>query len=250
MKIAAIISGEPRFCEEFDLFINNLSGFDEIDWYFLLWDNNEDIYDKFQVSMVAPYWHNITEEKAFTKISENFPKTFNIRKIKVVSKKLFPMNIVVHHKAGETNVESVWYMMHGWKEALNLLGESAHEYDMIIKTRPDVSSNKTIDLSIVHDTLSRNQRSIIVPDNHHYGYGRRINDWTAFAKPEVMQVYCDTISYVPTFQTNGFMYHPETMLAEFMHMNNINVICGGFDVNLRHLGSYNPAYYSKFGRWA
>ena len=40
MKAAVLIQGDARFCREFDLFLENLKGFDQVDYFMYLWKNN------------------------------------------------------------------------------------------------------------------------------------------------------------------------------------------------------------------
>jgi len=40
MKAAILIQGDPRFCSEFDLFLKNLQGFDQVDYFMYMWKDS------------------------------------------------------------------------------------------------------------------------------------------------------------------------------------------------------------------
>ena len=250
MKVAALISGEPRFCEEFDHFLLNLSGYTKIDWFILLWENNKDGHYN-GLKLVAPYWEEIERESAFYKIQNNLPEFNNLVKLSIIDKEQFRLNFEVKNKAGETHAPSSWFMFKGLQEVNKIQETYPETYDLVIRARPDISLDKSLDLTNIKHILDSNPRSIVVPNNHWNGYSKKINDMMAIANPEVMKIYCQTVDTLVSLQEEGNIYHPETMLAEHLARSGVNVIKGDFGNGLRHLGANNDQgiYQSKFGRW-
>lgn len=247
MKVAALISGEPRFCEEFDLFLERLTGYDQIDWYFYLWrENFEHPFYKFD--LIAPKWRTVEYAWAINKIQSNLPNNHKIAKLVLADQKEFNNPEIHNNLAYQANVYNVWKMYQSIKES-DLLRRDQN-YDLVIRTRPDVMLEQKIDLSNIADQLKSNTKRIIVPNNHWHG-SPAINDWVAISTPENMKIYSSVVDYINTYCKNNVKFHPETLLAHHLKKNDLEVVKGSFSVGLRKLGTTTPgvSYHSKFGRW-
>ena len=64
MKAAILLQGDPRFCAEFDLFLENLKGFDQVDYFMYMWEDSPSTVDLLGNSghqVVAPAWQHINK---------------------------------------------------------------------------------------------------------------------------------------------------------------------------------------------
>lgn len=252
MRIAAYISGEPRFCEEFDLFLASIPCDVSVDWYFWIWRENQDAHYNLKLAqLVSPFWYNLEYQATYDKIFNNLPRNHKIANITLVDRQDYDLNFEILNKAKETHAQNVWLMFQGTYHVNQLRRVLSTDYDLIIKTRPDISLDRVLDLQSIIKLLDQNPHSVIVPENHWYGYGKQINDWMAIARPEIMDTYCELGNILKTLLSDGRLYHPETLLAEHLSQRNINAIRGNFSVGLRHLGHIDDSgiYVPKFGRW-
>jgi hypothetical protein len=252
MKIAALISGEPRFCEEFDIQLSSLTVEYPIDWFFLIWQKNDKIHHT-GYDIVAPFWKNVEYNSAYQKIEQYLPHNHKIINLTVENKDNYSINFTPKHKSKETNPDYVWLKFNGFYHVNQIRKKYLESYDLIIMTRPDISIEPKLNFDEIKDILDKHPNSIMTPKRDSGGWlGKYINDNFIIAKPEQMDIFCDHIHYIPKFQEENFLFHPETMLAEFSHRKNLNVIRHNIDYQLRALGTNvgRDNYISKFGRWA
>lgn len=253
LKIAAMISGEPRFTEDFDVFLDRTSKYD-IDWYFMLWQTsgyNSNAH--FKNSLIPDFWKSISYDSAIQRLNEYLPSTHKVAKLALLDQNQFKLNIEIKNKDRDTRAENCWLMFQGLKQVSNLVSETSKDYDLVIRTRPDLTIDRPLDLSAINDLLASSPNSIVMPKNYWFGYGPTASDVFAIATPEVMKVYCDVISSIPKFQEEGRLFHPETMLAMHLQNHNINLIRHDFEVELRYINArkdhpHGPRIPS-FGRW-
>jgi hypothetical protein len=250
MKIAVLISGEPRFCEEFDQQLSQYTDYDTIDWYFFLWQNNTAPHHT-GIEVVSPFWQTIDEVSARQKLETNLPANNRLAKISVVDKDDYKINFEPKNKSSETNAENTWLKFNGFYRVNQLLKSSTKNYDLVVMTRPDICLENKLSFKYIKHELDRSPDLVMTPNNWAHGYGRKICDNFAISKPNIMDVYCNLINYIPEFQKEGFIFHPETMLAEHLFRNNIEIVKGEFSMQLRNLGKRDPVkhYISNFGRW-
>lgn len=251
LKIAALIAGEPRFTEDFDVFLQRTSSY-EIDWFFMLWSKSGLSNSYFKSSLVPEYWNDVSYDAAYSKLLQNLPSQHNIAKLEILNQDNFKLDRTIKNKPPETNAENCWLMFQGLKEVEKLIPVDA-SYDLVVRTRPDLMIQSPIDLHEINQILEESPNSLIMPQNFWFGYGPVANDVFAIAKPEVMKIYCDVISSIPKFQETGVRFHPETMLATHLQQHNINVIRHNFEIELRYVNAKKEHIHGpripSFGRW-
>ena len=245
-KAAVLISGEPRFCTEFDHIINNLKGFDQIDYYFYIW-NKSNPHPNYDV--IAPSWFNIESAQwAVDKIQSNLPAGHYVAGLELVDQTQFQYPNKPH--PGYINPRHIWIMYEGNYGAWKMCKDPG-SYDLIIRARPDVLIDKEVDLVEVKNRLEQQPLSIFSGGAHSTnGYGYKINDWVGIGLPSTMRIYCDVINCMEEYANRGITVHGETMLAYHLQDQGVHVHTDLFNAELRHLGQYvNNRYISTFGRW-
>lgn len=249
LRVAAIIAGEPRFSEEFDHFIRHLQGFHYIDWYFFLWSKSR-TSNPYHSGLIGPSWLDLTKVKAYELFSKLLvSEGHNIGDIVVANPLAYQLNFEPLHVSHCTpNPANVWSMWQSWYNGFKLLERSRRDYDLVIRTRGDISLSEPLCLQRIHTLIEEDASRVIVPNNRWYGYSRWICDSMAISSYANMQQYCSVIDSIPQFQSEGFIFHPETCLAEHLFRSRLTVVRHDFDIDIRHLAGDNGLTIS-YGRW-
>jgi hypothetical protein len=250
VNVAAMITGEPRFCEELDLFISNLIGHATITWFFFLWKVpiTGNIYHK---GLIAPYWQNVDYDKAYDKIRTNLTnrRIHQIGALEIVDPEPYELDF---NPRNVTNCcarpANVWGMWQAWHHGYKQIESSGKQFDLVLRIRGDISLSEPLNLKKIKRLIDDQPNRLIVPNNRWHGYSRWICDNMAISSMQNMAIYCDVIKSIPSFQEEGFIFHAETCLAEHLHRNGIEVVRHNFDIGIRHLD--NGAGAGKHGRWA
>lgn len=264
MRAAIIVSGNPRFCEEFDLFLENLKDYDEVDWFFQLWKDSPPV-DSYGYDLVAPCWQQIDHTYASTRLREFLPADHNIVAIEIGDRDEVPSPEITHTD-GATLVKNIWAMWYGIYRA-DLLRRQHEEqigkkYDLVIRTRADVGLMNPISLRDIGNHLKADPRLLIQPSNKICGYGPVICDLFAITTSDNMTLYSNILNLAKGYHDRGWIFHPETMLAK--HVMEMGMHCRSFPFNIefRYLGKWSDpktgeltrqtvgTYQSKYGRWA
>jgi hypothetical protein len=252
MKIAVLISGLPRFCQEFDSLINILKDHD-VDWYFYLWKKSFVDYHK----AIADNWMDIDSNWATLKIKENLPKHHNLINLNLADLALLQLPTVSNPNLPlweQTPVDRLWPMMTARYEVSLLKQKEEKEnnksYDLVIKGRNDVEI-KNIDLNEIKNDLDQNSNLIFLETRNRHGYiTPLINDLFLISNSKNIDICCDLINHVIQYYSDGVKFHSETLLATHFNKNNLTVIDKNFDLQFHHYGEWKSGtYYSNFGRW-
>ena len=236
MKVALLISGEPRFCTDFDQFISQLKNYDQIDFFFYLWSNTPEEESDKRWNVVADFWRSIDVKKARNKIEDILKnKKFNIIEVEVFDRHKITIP-TISNKASETNVRNVWHMHTGWynvnqlKKNYELKNNS--KYDVVINGRLDIKLNKELDLNIFHKTLNNNKNCVYTPIKPLYGkLGHSLNDQLAIGSSESIDVYTNLVN---KNYSKSIIFHPETLLSFHLKKEKILDIKFNFDISLRN----------------
>ena len=255
MRVALLLSGEPRFCSEFDLFLENLRGYDQVDWFVWLWRDSQ-CEEHRGVDVVAPSWRHLDYRSTHDRLASYLPTGHQLTELSIVDKSAYPAP-QVHHKAGETSVERMWGMYNSLYQC-DLTRRACEQrtgqpYDLVIRTRPDLGLSAPLDLVHYKQLLDQNPSTVVTPTNHVHGREHKTNDMMAMGLSDSMSIYCDLAKYIVDYnQQLGVIYHPETTLAFHMHTQGLkNYNRDSFEVVLRAHGSVvNNVYRSNYGRWA
>ena len=275
MKAAILLQGDPRFCAEFDLFLKNLKGFDQVDYFMYMWEDNPSTVDLLGNSghqVVAPTWQHIDKNWALEKFKNLLPEHHKIVSLELAdqnSVETFPITENFAQETRQQNVWKMWYSLYMANQA-RLQHEKEHgvEYDMVIRTRPDVALMNTIEAKVLKEHLNSDPRLVIIPRNKRCGYnGVFICDLFGIATPETMTAYCDLYNQALSHHKAGVKFHPETMLGMHLRYNNYKFEPAEFNIEFRYLGKWrdlssneewdsksvpgwgNKIYISDFGRW-
>lgn len=250
-KIAALISGEPRFCEEFTLQLSRLKNFQLVDWYILLWKDNQDsLHRALGNQLVGSFWKTTNSAQAFLKTTQNLPPGHSVKKLQCVDKHSVPLPVDDPNCPGDAHAPSAWWMFKSLDMAYKLIPQP-HEYDLIFRTRPDISVDPFVDFQSIQELLEQGHQQLIMPNNLWFGRGALVNDLMCVGKPLHMEVYCNLVENLNQLLSQDSLFHPETLLARHLQNNDIQWKPGAWDINLRHLGTWQPnnTYIPSFGVW-
>lgn len=275
MKAAVLLQGDPRFCQEFDMFLENLKGFDQVDYFMYMWEHNTptaNLLNGDGHQVVAPAWQELNRIKALQRFQELLPKGHRVVALELGNQHDIEWQQVTENFAPETRQGNVWKMLYSLYMANNLRVKYETEnnvtYDMVIRTRPDVALMTEVDAEYLKPHLDNDPNLVIIPKNKRCGYYNvMICDLFGISTPETMTVYCDLYNQAISHHKAGCIFHPETLLAKHLQYNNKRYWPGNFEIEFRHLGRWrdtdtgeewtsnkvptwnNKIYVSKFGRW-
>ena len=250
MKVAIIIAGEPRFCKEFDLFIDGLKGYTHVDWYFYLWKNSH-AHPSIGNELVSPNWNNFNDEWALEKIKGNLPSNHSIRKFVIADQNNFNFNLNVNlSRIGwMCRPDGIWKQWRALKEA-DLMRRD-QDYDLVIRTRNDMGVTPELDLKNIMSVLENNPKIVVMPKNNWFGGA---NDLFAVSSAKNMETYFNLVDYIEEYHMqHGCIYQSEALLAHHLKYHELISIPGEFETPLRSLGKWRAfpegPYWSNFGRW-
>lgn len=243
MKVAITIAGLPRFTREFDDFLEKLKDYDQVDWFFYLWNRLDDPF-------VPPNWPATDVDAIRAKIVSNLPANHNIAYLAVHE---MPEYIVTRplNTTPWTSLPGVWYMYYG----LKLVNEQREQYelhngkyDLVIRSRGDISVTHEISCRAAAHYLQQNPSSILMPADHRMGLqGRVVCEAFGIGTSEIMSIYARLFDRLFEYNDNGCMYHPETLTAHHLTVNNIHTPMTNFGFVFRN---YNrPDWVLDWGRW-
>jgi hypothetical protein len=258
MKVAILIQGEPRFCREFDFFLERLKGYDQADFYFYLWEKSQPISEYWRTResvLVAEAWTDIDREWAENKIRANLPANCNLIKLELIDQTTLTFPEIKENYDG-VNKNNIWKMMYSLYKVNELKTQYEIEnnfvYDLVIRTRPDLMLHNELDLNNIKQHLTNNKKIISTPDNTRCGPPASISDLMAVSSSKNMDIYCNLYEEAYEYYTSGVGFHPEGLLACHLLTYNLDFRQHfGYRIDVRQLGQYldNEKYISDFGRW-
>ena len=244
MKIAILISGQPRFNREFNDLLDNLDSNDQIDFFFYLWNS-----DPKEIHWIPPTWP-IDPQLIESKIRSNLPANSHIADIKILPQ--VPYTVTRSYNLTPwSNPVNIWYTYYGIKQ-VNLMREQYEQvngvYDLVIKARPDTGIDRSIDFSFIKQYLDENPNTVIVPNDRRYGMsGVSVNDLLGIGLSSTMSTYCRAVDFFDKYNDEGCKYHGETLLAWHLTKNNIDIPETNFNCTFReHWYAHNTPDY---GPW-
>lgn len=274
MKAAVLLQGEPRFCAEFDLFLQNLTGYDQVDWFMYLWENNNptaNLMSSHGHRVVAPYWQTISKESALDKFKQFLPAGHNVVSLELADQSLVPIIRVESNKCETVIFENVWKMWYSQYMANKLKvsheQENNFKYDLVVKIRPDVALLNQVDLRHMKQYFDKDPNLVLMSHNKRCGYGVAISDINAITTSDNMNIYMEIYNQALEHHARGCIFHPETMLARHLEHNGLFYASADYGVDFRSLGFWtdittgqmwesrnvpnwtNKYYTSNFGRW-
>ena len=257
MRVAVLIQGEPRFCKEFDLFLERLKGYDQADFYFYLWKKSQPISDYYRSResvLVAEPWTDIDRNWAIDKIRSNLPDNCEVIRLELIDQDSLEFPTIEREQHG-TNTHNVWKMFYSLYEVNELKKEheikNSFVYDLVIRARPDLMLHGDINLDDIKRRIDENPQLLAMPDNTRCGRGNS-SDLIAISSSKNIDDYCKLYKYAFEYYNDGIIFHPETLLSHHLSAYNLDYNQNfGYRIDIRYLGQYvdNEKYISNFGRW-
>jgi len=247
MKVAILISGRQRFTREFDDFLNSLSNYNQLDWYFLLWNTTHE-----QDVRIPPNWP-IEVGAVRNHIQSRLPAKSNIVHLSIEEPPVFD-ETKSYNLTPWTIASHTWTMYYGIYH-VNQIREQHGPYDLVIRTRPDIGITETLDLVAIHQQLILNPTTVLTPRNHRYGMhgGAPISDLFGIALPDVMSIYADAFNQINDQQVQGIPFTGESVLAYHLTQKGIQYPLTNFHSVMRlytnHGGPYVDDSNIEYGKW-
>ena len=206
MRTALLISGNPRFTANFDLQLENLQN-SEIDWYVVLWRRGE-----LQDNRTSRNWTEVqTESDALQLIGSHLPFGHRIQHLELLN----PYDYLTMPRMYETSYFPTIFIWHQYM-SLKICDQrrinSGINYDLVIRSRPDLGLDRSIDLQFIRDALQTRRNWIVTPDNQRHGKDPMLCDQFAIGLPETMSKYCSSVDMFDQLYLEGIDYNPECLL--------------------------------------
>lgn len=258
MRAAVLLTGEPRFCREFDILLDQLRGADSVDWFIVTWKSNQPTSSyrgTFRSELIPPPWITPCIDQVRAQFSRYLPPGHRLRHLELVDQDslTFPP---VQAANSRVNTRNVWLQYWAIRQA-DLVRQAAEcedqcNYHVIMRTRADLLSYGPIDLGQCWNTLAQSEHSVIMPDNYRSAYGQGVTDLLLIAGPKTMARVSHCYDLIPYMLAQGAEFHPEQLLEYYLTMTNIKILSAGLRIDLRLLGQRvtDQHYQSLFGRWA
>lgn len=235
MKIAIQLSGQPRFTYDFDLFLKNLTGYDQADWFVYLTNNNTQV-EKSEISMPSS-WVKFDLEWAANKLKSNLPVNNYLRSFEISDAydKSWPPVKNLHCCMSVDRAFMMYYNIFKANQ-LRITYQETHNitYDLVVRVRADSDLDSVVNLK----ELSIARDEIIMPSNNWFGddpKGVITNDQFAISQPSAMDTYSNLVNLIKKYNDEGIQFHPESLLAYHLKFSNIKTTKGTFQSNIRKL---------------
>ena len=241
MRIAIQLSGQPRFTGDFDLFLKNLTGYEQADWFCYITNNNADVP---AFKLPVDHWKTFDQKLAIDKIQSHLPPNNFIRSFEISDCEQVALPNVPD--GCPDALYKMWYNIYKSNQ-LRIAYEQSNniEYDMIIRVRPDIGLENELNLNSYKDIDL--DTTIIFPQNHWAGHlgvvppSPQACDQFAISNGRSMNIYSDLIHHIESYPytKDRYMWHNEANLAHHLVLNNITTTPGNFIVSLRKYPTSN-----------
>ena len=257
MKVACLLSGQPRFCKSFDAQLQHLKNDDTIDWFVCIWKNNQLPPDKI---LIPPALLNTDTTSATEYVQSRMPAGHRLVKLSAVDE-LDTSHIVesTYGRWGWPYPTHIYLMYQGVYLANQLKiqhEEQFGKYDLVIRTRPDLSLNQDLDLLRCKQILDQHDNAILTPKNGRWGNGSNefdvagTNDQFAIGSSKTIDSYAEVGNNLKSIYDSGIVFSPENLLRAHFQRAQIKDLIGDFEARLReHFYIVDNTYITDFGTW-
>ena len=243
MKVAVLVSGNQRFSRDLDDFLINIRNYDQIDWFFYLWNNAHD-----RDRRINPNWPTDNWSKVYDLIRKNLPENHNIIDLRIREQPEFDSS-KHFNTIPIANKINVWMMYYALKQ-VNALKEEyenlTSNYDLVIRTRPDIAVTTPVYLDQLKLFLETNPNSIIMPPERNGYFHHLTNDQFAVGLNSNMKHYFSVIDYIDQYTQEGVLMTGETMLGYHLYRHNIQLPYYPISTILNR---YQNNEQLDYGRW-
>lgn len=245
MKVALLLSGNPRFSIDFDSQLENLRG-SQIDLYIILWRRPEGVDPK-----LSRNWCNLTDgQEIIEKIGHHIPANYNIKHAEVVTEDQFDP-LPYNYDAYNSTPLNVWQQYNILKYCDSKRIQSGN-YDLVIRSRTDLGLSEPIDLPLAYSTLQKHPKCIFIPNNQRYGYTidfgyfqTGFNDQFAVGLSDTMTLYTHAVDHFDELYRDGVKYNPEFLVQTHLYRNGVSWPPTSWEI-VRDPAHYVPIEHGKW----
>ena len=259
MKVACLLSGQPRFCKSFDVQLARLKNNDTIDWFVCIWKNNQQPPDK---TIIPPAILNTDTASATEYIQTRMPEGHRLVKLSAVDELDTAHITEKNYRVSSWPLPEHVYLMYQGVYLANQLKiqheEQFGKYDLVIRTRPDLSLNQDIDLLGCKHYLDQQDNAILTPRNQRWGGPNEpdefdiagTNDQFAIGSSKTIDSYAEVANNLQSIYDSGIVFAPEKLLRAHFQRAQIKDLIGDFEARLReHSYVADNKHLTDFGTW-
>lgn len=227
MRIAILLPGQPRFSDNLNSFVSNITGYNQADWFVYITNNNGNVTDHRRIS---EYWQTFDAASAYEKIKSFLPKYNFIQSFGVSDDNT---QISSESDTQQRNVQKMFYNIY----KADLMRQQAEKignfkYDLVIRTRSDLQLNAELNLQ-----LNIKNNHVVMPNNNWHAHPHLpshyiANDQFAIGTSDSMVAYSSVFPNIQEIVSSIGVYHPESMVGYNLIMHNTIAERGNFTVPL------------------
>jgi hypothetical protein len=226
MKIAISISGQARFSPDFDSFLEKMSTYKNVDWYFHFWKPDHYTHTEWPCTKILPTsWMNPDYDWAHNKLKNYIPQHHNLKYLGFSNPT--EVSIPIFHKEKHARPKNISAMYLGWKKLMDII--SLSDYDLVIVSR--------LDAGIAGDFKLEDMDLNVVTacSNEWHGVEVESCDIINIGGAKIMNSFCKISDNLQNLIDLDYTFHPETILGAHLKELSIKQIKGSFERTLRSL---------------
>lgn len=257
MRVAILLSGEARFCKDFDSQISCYNDYDQIDWFVSFWDKTN-IDDR----RISPSYQAKTDQELQTFLEQKLlslgDNRHKIADCKILNHEYLEPMPQDYQPYYVVSSQGVWDQFQGIKFVNKLRlayeQEQGQTYDLVIRSRPDISLSQSISLSEI-DKMTANQKIIVMPNNERRGHFQ-FSDVYAIGSSQTMNDYANAVDKFDNVHTRGIPWNPEWLMGAALYSQSYTWPSTNFNAVIRKHGKWldndkgYQDFYPEFGRWS
>lgn len=208
MKTALLISGQPRFSHDFTLQLNNLRASEPIDLWCRFWLPellNED-HDRRAQQWIPKSWP-YDPDSAAQWIRARLPPHVKLGHVSFIDPREYPLG--AEYRPWYCNGPAFWRQYQCLQSLAKILPA---DYDLIIRSRPDLAVHTGIDLDSAWEWLKDNPQQLIIPDDGRAG-PYHVQDQWALGLQATMLKYLNVVDLFDASQAAGQVWNPEHVVG-------------------------------------
>ena len=228
MKVCLLLSGHMRNSEEvFPYFKSNLLDRYDVDTFISVWDSST-IYVH-----TPKIYENIKLFKPIAFEMENYEAGFQQIFWDIVKDNEYKLET----NANLVSAYSMWYKTMRVNQLKQTHSKLFGEYDIVIKTRPDIKIESPIEL------IQPMDNTIYVPKGWDWSEG--IGDLMAYGKPNVMDTYCNLTHNFKDITDKLDRINPERILKSHLMNGGFQIERPEIDLTLRDINIKSTYWFPK-----